>query len=121
MWTACLPPQPPGGPFSLKVQVSYEGDLVTIPVNDVLFGDVWVASGQSNMQFGVPGTFNFTAECAAAAHFPNVRLMAMGSKEAAEELDDVDRGDVALPWVSAAASGALCGESASRRRRSRPR
>ena len=33
------------------------GDL-TLTLNDVLFGDVWICSGQSNMQFTVPSVSN---------------------------------------------------------------
>ena len=42
-----LPPLPPGGPWELKV--SSENESVTVP--DILIGDVWLASGQSNMQY----------------------------------------------------------------------
>lgn len=109
VWTACLRPQPPGGPHNLAVKVRYEGAVMTIALEDILFGDVWVASGQSNMAFGVPGTFSFTQECAAVAKFPNVRLYSVSPTEAATELADLGRDAIALPWVSAASPGALCG------------
>ena len=44
-WKVQLKPQPAGGPHTL----SFEGKNL-IEVNDVYFGDVWIASGQSNMQ-----------------------------------------------------------------------
>ena len=38
----------------------------TVAFSNVLIGDVWVCSGQSNMQFGLSGTKNAAAEIAAA-------------------------------------------------------
>ncbi len=40
---------------------------------DVLVGDVWICSGQSNMEFGVGGVTNSRAEIAKAQH-PGIRL-----------------------------------------------
>lgn len=44
-WTATLPAMPASGPMTLSVK----GDN-QLTVNDVLVGDVWLASGQSNME-----------------------------------------------------------------------
>lgn len=44
-WSVALPPQKAGGPYSIKIQASN-----TLTVNNVLFGDVWLCSGQSNME-----------------------------------------------------------------------
>jgi len=49
-FTLYFPPLPPGGPFELRVGV--EGDPAEeTTVRDVLLGDVWLASGQSNMEY----------------------------------------------------------------------
>jgi sialate O-acetylesterase len=61
-WTVTLPPNAAGGPFILSVQA---GD-VRRDVHDVLFGDVWLASGQSNMEWEVALSNNANAEIAAA-------------------------------------------------------
>ena len=45
----------------------------TITIQDVQFGDVWLCSGQSNMEFNVAGGLNAAAEIAASAN-PNLRL-----------------------------------------------
>ncbi len=45
-WTVSLDPLKAGGPFELKV-----GGTNSITVKDVLIGEVWHASGQSNMHF----------------------------------------------------------------------
>ena len=44
-WRLCLPAMAPGGPWSINVSVAGFG---AVTLADILFGDVWVASGQSN-------------------------------------------------------------------------
>lgn len=44
-WEFTLPEQPAGGPYQMVFEASNK-----ITVNNILFGDVWVASGQSNME-----------------------------------------------------------------------
>ncbi|HLY40061.1 MAG TPA: sialate O-acetylesterase [Terracidiphilus sp.] len=52
-WSVYLKPGAAGGPFELTVKgTSASGDAPqTITLDDILVGDVWVASGQSNMEF----------------------------------------------------------------------
>jgi sialate O-acetylesterase len=70
-----LDPVSDEGPFDIRVsQPLANGTLVTITIHDVLFGDVWVCSGQSNMQFTVSLMFNSTEEIANAGNFPKIRL-----------------------------------------------
>ena len=58
-----LDPVSDEGPFDIHVsQPLSNGTLVTITIHDVLFGDVWICSGQSNMQFTVSMMFNATEE-----------------------------------------------------------
>jgi len=45
-WSVQLRPHKAGGPFSIEI----EGQSNTIKINNVLFGDVWLCSGQSNME-----------------------------------------------------------------------
>ncbi|MGI8499347.1 MAG: sialate O-acetylesterase [Gemmatimonadaceae bacterium] len=61
-WKAVLPPMPAGGPHSMTIAAGTR----TINVRDVLVGDVWIASGQSNMEFTVADTKNAALEIAAA-------------------------------------------------------
>ena len=43
-------------------------------LEDVIYGDVWVCSGQSNMQWEMKRIFNATEEIAAMEEYPNIRM-----------------------------------------------
>eukprot|EP01084_Bolivina_argentea_P188213 324055_1 len=51
------------------------GTQSSISMTNILFGDVFVCSGQSNMQFTVDQAFNATAEVQAANNYPMIRVM----------------------------------------------
>lgn len=53
-WKIVLPAQKAGGPFTMKVKGSNE-----IILSDILFGDVWVCSGQSNMEQPMGGRLKY--------------------------------------------------------------
>lgn len=61
-WTATLPPMDAGGPYVLQVDSGGE----TQEVRDVLVGDVFLCTGQSNMELSVRRAANAQAEIAAA-------------------------------------------------------
>jgi sialate O-acetylesterase len=67
-WRVDLQTPPAGGPYTLTI----EGNN-TITITDVLSGDVWLCSGQSNMAMALDSTDNSAAAIAAADH-PNMRL-----------------------------------------------
>lgn len=48
-WTIKVPAQKAGGPYELKFSTATE----TVAVKNILFGDVWLCSGQSNMEMMV--------------------------------------------------------------------
>jgi sialate O-acetylesterase len=73
----------PGGK-STTLQVKGK-NLLT--VNDVQIGEVWLASGQSNMQMTVGGSHNGRAEVAAAT-FPEIRMFTVDRKAATAPQDD---------------------------------
>jgi sialate O-acetylesterase len=50
-WSLWLSPETAGGPYTLTVS----GDGADVTVTDLLVGDVWVASGQSNMEMPMEG------------------------------------------------------------------
>ncbi len=67
-WMAHLPLLPTGGPYTLRVDGPQTAVLVNVQV-----GDVWVCSGQSNMEFGLGNAINADQETA-AANYPKIRL-----------------------------------------------
>ena len=67
-WSVQLPSMPPGGPFLLKV-----AGKKTILIKDVMVGEVWIASGQSNMTFALSGSVGAEQELP-TADYTNIRL-----------------------------------------------
>lgn len=70
------------------VEVKIEGKN-TITLKNVLIGEVWVASGQSNMEWEVRRSNNAEEEIASAKH-PKIRLFHVPRKIATEPQTDVD-------------------------------
>jgi len=83
-WKVTLPAQKAGGPFTLKVSGSSE-----VVLQDVLIGEVWLCSGQSNMEMGVGMCQDAKAEIA-AADFPNIRLFMVANRWSAEPQSDLE-------------------------------
>lgn len=69
-WSAAIPPMPAGGPFPLKIEAGRQ----RLRFMDVHFGDVWLCSGQSNMEYPVYRALNPDAEIA-GPHDRNFRLL----------------------------------------------
>ncbi len=79
-WTVGLDPMPAcAKPEKMVVRSDKPGRLVEII--DVLVGEVWLGSGQSNMAMGVARARDYEAE-KAAANLPLVRMFTEGSKAA---------------------------------------
>lgn len=66
-WQVALPAQKAGGPHEIKIKGSSE-----VTLSDVLVGEVWLCSGQSNMEWTVSNSNNPQEEIAAANH-PQIR------------------------------------------------
>ena len=66
-WHIMLDPQAAGGPFDFTVKGHNR-----IVFHDVLIGEVWICSGQSNMEFELNAVLNADAEIHAAV-YPQIR------------------------------------------------
>jgi len=83
-WRLNLSTPSAGGPFEVKI-VTLDS---TITLNDVLIGEVWLASGQSNMEMPLQGFLprepvdNYKEEVA-AANYPEIRYFDMARAIAA--------------------------------------
>ena len=60
----------------------------TVSLNNILVGDVWICSGQSNMDFATAGSVNGQEEVTAADH-PQIRLFKVSQATAATPVDVV--------------------------------
>jgi sialate O-acetylesterase len=78
-----LPGLPVGGPYSLRVSGSSE-----VQLSDVLVGEVWLASGQSNMEWPVAASADADREIAAANH-PRLRMLKVTPTAARSPADRV--------------------------------
>ena len=79
----------------------------TLTVRDVLVGEVWVGSGQSNMQWALRQTNNAETE-ARNANYPQIRLFYVPRKTATEPQDDVDaKWEICTPETAAGFSAIL--------------
>jgi sialate O-acetylesterase len=77
-WHVALDPLPVGGPYSLAVKGKNE-----VKFDDVLVGEVWICSGQSNMQWSVNASNDPDLE-RLTAKFPKLRMInfpQVGSQE----------------------------------------
>ena len=83
-WEVWLQPLAPGPASEMTIT-----GVNTITVADVLVGDVWVGSGQSNMQWAVRQADNADAEIA-SAKFPQIRLFYVPRKPSPVPVEDVE-------------------------------
>lgn len=72
-WKLLLDPEPAGGPFVMTVK----GEGAELKLKNIMFGDVWVCSGQSNMVWLVSRSSN-AAEAVKNANYPDIRLLTVG-------------------------------------------
>ena len=75
-WSVHLPAMSAGGPFTVMVR-----GKTTILLKDVMIGEVWVASGQSNMTFSLSNSQG-AAEEIPRADYPQIRLFTVPRKVA---------------------------------------
>jgi sialate O-acetylesterase len=94
-WMVRLTKLKPGGPFEMTIAGSEPGEA-PIVVKDVLVGEVWLGSGQSNMDFTVATTprhyfagVNNEADEIAAANYPNIRMFTGAWKNSYEPQTEI--------------------------------
>ncbi len=84
-WNIKLPPLDPGQNVSLKV---FTGSGSQRDFKDVLTGEVWLLSGQSNMRWALEKSLNGDKEVAAALH-PELRLFLTDVNPQSHPKDDL--------------------------------
>lgn len=83
-WRLTLGSLAAGGPYELQVM-----GADTVVISDVMVGEVWVASGQSNMEWPVARAMNAEQEIEAANH-PDIRLFKVTPTAAPAPGSDLD-------------------------------
>jgi sialate O-acetylesterase len=83
-WETWIGPLKAGGPFEMTVKGS---NVLTI--RNVLVGEVWICSGQSNMEWPLVNTLR-GADDVAQANYPAMRLFTVAHRTAASPLTDVE-------------------------------
>ena len=94
-WLVTLPRMKAGGPYELTVM----GAGKSLALKDVLIGDVWVCSGQSNMGMTMQGIIREGTDGAkdiAAANYPNIRLFSVMPTTAATPQEELANH---TPWM----------------------
>jgi len=82
-WKVRVDPVPAGGPYQMTITGQN-----TITINNVLAGEVWIASGQSNMAMEVRSCNNAQEEISSAT-YPEIRQFQVKRTKAASVLEDV--------------------------------
>jgi len=93
IWGITLPTQEKGGPYKLKFSGENE-----ITIENVVFGDVWVCSGQSNMELWMGRVKEKYLDVIAESENPMIRQYLVPDKYDFKRLhDDLDGGE----WIEA--------------------
>ena len=89
-WLIKLDVENAGGPYELVVRGKN-----TIKFNNVLVGEVWICSGQSNMEMPIEGwgKINNYEQEVAAARYPEIRHIKIPNKISSLPQDDIPTGE----------------------------
>jgi sialate O-acetylesterase len=82
-WVAQVPALKPGGPHELIAKGKNE-----VKVADVMIGEVWIASGQSNMEWAVRNG-SATEQEKASANYPGIRMFTVAKSVTSKPAKDV--------------------------------
>lgn len=85
-WTLNLNAEKAGGPFELIIKGKN-----TVTIKNVLIGEVWICSGQSNMEFQVYKTINAEKEIA-DSNYPMIRHFGVAQDLSGTPKDDLKQG-----------------------------
>jgi len=83
-WQIMLPAMAAGGPYEMKIKGNNE-----IVLKNILIGEVWLCSGQSNMGFLMMNTSNAKEEIPKAS-YNNIRLFTIKKNYSNKPLQDVE-------------------------------
>jgi sialate O-acetylesterase len=96
-WTIHLPAKIAGGPNTMVISTRTQ----TLTLTDVYIGDVWLASGQSNMEMQVNWPIDNSAAIIAAANYQIIRQFKIPKGLANDPSEDLPNGCAWTPATSA--------------------
>jgi sialate O-acetylesterase len=91
-WKVVLQPMSEGGPYSMEIYSGKE----KLSYHDVMLGEVWICSGQSNMEFQLKNALGYKFEQKGAAQQP-IRQFHVPDKISLDPEKDISGGN----WVQA--------------------
>lgn len=83
-WKLTMPAMKAGGPYVVKISGS-----TTVEFENVKIGEVWLCSGQSNMEMGIASCKDAREEIA-AADYPDIRLLMVAKRWTPEPQSDME-------------------------------
>ncbi|KAM6432101.1 sialate O-acetylesterase isoform 1-T5 [Liasis olivaceus] len=95
-WKVILDPVAQGGPYTIQIHQYIKEEVSNMTLEDIYFGDVWICSGQSNMEMTVSQIFNASKELEEASKYPLVRIFSTALIQSHVELQDL--GGINLQW-----------------------
>ena len=89
-WQVMLSPENAGGPFQLTVKGNNQ-----VNIQNILVGEVWICSGQSNMEMPIEGwgKINNYQQEIAAANYPQIRHFKVPNTVSTTLKDDISGGE----------------------------
>ncbi|ELU17662.1 hypothetical protein CAPTEDRAFT_122541 [Capitella teleta] len=93
IWEAHLEAVDEDGPFTITASSSD----CSVSLNDVLFGDVWICSGQSNMVHRFDNVDDPEPDLEDSVNYPNVCAMAAATVLSETPVEDLD--SIMIPWT----------------------
>lgn len=94
MWKLVLEPQVGGAVCTIEINLGCGGQ---ISIKEVIFGDIYLCSGQSNMEFRMGSIYNATEEIDYSRSYTDIRFTKV-NHGTAEKSDDTWDIDLAHPW-----------------------
>ena len=92
-WSLYLKPGAAGGPFSLTVtpgpSAAQQENQSPIVLDDIMVGDIWLASGQSNMEFPLSRAGTAAQDLPGATN-PQIRLLMIRKRSSDYAMPDAD-------------------------------
>ncbi|MEE2826005.1 MAG: sialate O-acetylesterase, partial [Planctomycetota bacterium] len=93
-WSTTIRTGEPGGPYELLI--ASESNDTRVLVSDVMIGEVWVCSGQSNMAWPNKKALNPELDLEDSKNYPNIRFFNVANSAITEPQSEFAK---VAPWV----------------------